>query len=85
MSYLALSDSFVMGLRPLYIFLFLQCGDRLSDAYSRQILTTKVYPRAVRVTHILKSLSLFSVHFSLNTKTGTNVNLLIFFLFLVRD
>ena len=41
-----------MGLRPLEIFLLLQCGDRLysseSDVYRRQILTTKVYPRAVR-------------------------------------
>ena len=32
-----------MGLRPLEIFVLLQCGDR------RQIFTTKVYPRAVRV------------------------------------
>ena len=42
-----------MGLRPLEIFLLLQCEDRLlsseSDVYRRQILTTKVYPRAVRV------------------------------------
>ena len=42
-----------MGLRPLEIFLLLQCGDRLwwaeSDVYRRQILTTKVDPRAVRV------------------------------------
>ena len=36
--------------------LFLQCRDRLwtseSDVYRRQILTTKVYPRAVRVKYI---------------------------------
>ena len=42
-----------MGVRPLEIFLLLQCGDKLqsseSDVYRRQILTTKVYPRAVRV------------------------------------
>ena len=42
-----------MGLRPLQIFQFLQRGDRLytseSDVYRRQILTTKVDPRAVRV------------------------------------
>ena len=42
-----------MGLPPLQIFLILQCGDRLwtseSDVCRRQILTTKVYPRAVRV------------------------------------
>ena len=42
-----------MGLRPLEICLLLQCGDRLesseSDVYRRQILTTEVDPRAVRV------------------------------------
>ena len=42
-----------MGLRPLEIFLPLQCGERLesseSDVYRRQILTTKVDPRTVRV------------------------------------
>ena len=42
-----------MGLRPLEIFLLLQCGDRVlsseSDVYRRQVLSTKVYPRAVRV------------------------------------
>ena len=42
-----------MGLRPLEIFLFLQRGDRAqsseSDVYRRQILTTKVGARAVRV------------------------------------
>ena len=47
-----------MGLRPLVIFLFLQCGDQLqsseSDVYRRQILTTKVDPRAVRVKDPLK-------------------------------
>ena len=44
-----------MGLRPLEIFLLLQHGDRLqtseSDVYRRQILTTKVDPRAVRVNY----------------------------------
>ena len=44
-----------MDLRPLEIFLFLQCGDRLqsseSDVYRRQILTTNVDPRAVRGKH----------------------------------
>ena len=44
-----------MGLRSLQIFLFLQ--DRLqsseSDVYRRQILTTKVDPRALRVKYIL--------------------------------
>ena len=42
-----------MGLRPLKIVLLLQCEDRLqtseSDVYGRQIMTTKVNPRAVRV------------------------------------
>ena len=42
-----------MGLRPLEIFLLVQRGDRLksseSDVYRRQILTTKVDPRAVGV------------------------------------
>ena len=42
-----------MGLRPLEIFLLLQCGYRLqsseSDVYRRQILMTKVDPRTVRV------------------------------------
>ena len=42
-----------MGLWPLEICLLLQCGDRLesseSDVYRRQILTTKVDPRALRV------------------------------------
>ena len=45
-----------MGLRQLVIFLFLQRGDRLqsseSDVYRRQILTTKIDPRAVRVNPI---------------------------------
>ena len=45
-----------MGLRPLEICLLLQCGDRLrsseSDVYRRQILTTKVDPRAVRVKYM---------------------------------
>ena len=42
-----------MGLRQLVMFLPLQCGDRLhtseSVVYGRQILTTKVDLRAVRV------------------------------------
>ena len=42
-----------MGLRPVEIFEFLQCGDRLwsseSDVYIRQILTTEVESRAARV------------------------------------
>ena len=42
-----------MVLRPLEIFLLLQCGNRLysseSDVYRRQILMTKVDPHAVRV------------------------------------
>ena len=46
-----------MGLRPLEIFLLLQRGDRLwsseSDVYRRQILSTKVDPRAVRVEDII--------------------------------
>ena len=59
MSYSALSDSCEYlwyrstRLRPLEICLLLQCGERLktseSDVYRRQILTTKVAPRAVRV------------------------------------
>ena len=56
MSQLALSDSFedpCMGVLPLEIFVLLQRGDRLlsseSDVYRRQILMTKVDPRAVRV------------------------------------
>ena len=43
-----------MSLRPLEIFLLLQCGDRLesseSDVYKRQIMSTKVDPRAVDLT-----------------------------------
>ena len=43
----------VMGLWSLEIFLLSQCAYRLqsseSDVYRRQILTTKVYLRAVRV------------------------------------
>ena len=50
-------NTYVMGLRPLEIFLLLQCGDRLhsseSDVYRRQILMTKVYPRTVRVKNKL--------------------------------
>ena len=42
-----------MGLRPLEIFNFFQCEDRLytseSDVYRRQILTYKDSPRAERV------------------------------------
>ena len=41
-------NTYVMGLRPLEIFQFFQCGDRLytseSDVYGRQILTIKVKP-----------------------------------------
>ena len=48
-----------MGLRPLEIFLLLQRGDRLwsseSDVYRRQILTTKVGPRAARVKGLVYS------------------------------
>ena len=62
---LALSVSFenlvyVMGLRPLEIFLLLQCGDRLysseSDVYRRQILSTKYDPRTIRVNIVSKLL-----------------------------
>ena len=59
-------NTYVMGLRPLEIFLLLQCGDRLqsseSDVYRRQILTTKVDPRTVRVKplSVIKS---FLFHF----------------------
>ena len=56
MSQLALSDylnTYVMGLRPLLLVSLLQRGYQLqsseSDVYRRQILTTKVDPRAVRV------------------------------------
>ena len=42
-----------MGLRLLQIFSYIQCQDRLesseSDIYRRQIMATKVAPRAVRV------------------------------------
>ena len=48
-------NTYVMGLRPLHIFLVLQCGDRLqtseSDVYKRQILTSKVDLRTVRAKH----------------------------------
>ena len=44
-----------MGLWPLEIFSLLQCGDRLysseSEVYRRQILKTKVSPRAVKVKY----------------------------------
>ena len=46
-------NTYVMGLRLLEIFLLLHCRDRLkssaSDVCRRQILTTNVYPRAVKV------------------------------------
>ena len=46
-------NSYARVLRPLEIFLLLQCGDRLytseSDVYRHQILTTEVDPRAVGV------------------------------------
>ena len=46
-------NTYVMSPRTWYIFLVLQCGNRLqtseSDVYRRQILTSKVDPRAVRV------------------------------------
>ena len=46
-------NTYVMGLRPLEIFQFFQCEDRLdtseSDVYRRQILTYKDGPRAERV------------------------------------
>ena len=46
-------NTYVMGLRTLYIFLLLQCGERLqsseSDDFSRQNLTTEVDARTVRV------------------------------------
>ena len=60
-----------MGLRPLEIFLILQCGDRLqsseSDVYRRQILTTKVDPRAVRVQQGLNLLGHHSQLLPLDT------------------
>ena len=40
-------NTYVMGLRPIYIFVLLQMLE--SDVYRRQILTTKVYPRTVMV------------------------------------
>ena len=46
-------NTYVMGLRPVYIIWYFQCGDRLQtsacDVFERQILTSKVDPRAVRV------------------------------------
>ena len=55
-----------MGQLPLEIFLLIQCGDRLqfseSDVYRRQILMTKVDPRAVGVN----MLEMFFVHTILN-------------------
>ena len=49
-----------MGLRPLEIVLFFQCGDRLytseSAVYRRQILTYKDGPRAERVNAQIISL-----------------------------
>ena len=45
-----------MGLQPLDIYLLLQCMDRLqsseSDVYGRQIMTTNVDPRTVRVKQV---------------------------------
>ena len=47
--------TYVMGLRPLVIFHFFQCGDRLytseCDVYRRYILTYKDGPRTERVKH----------------------------------
>ena len=54
-----------MGVQPLDIFLLLQCGDRLytseSDVYRRQILTTKVDLRAVRVEEKLVLLKVLCI------------------------
>ena len=48
-------NTYFMGLQPLEMFLLLKCGHRLqtseSDVYRRQILTSKVDPRAVRAIH----------------------------------
>ena len=56
MSYSAVSDSFeylCYGPTAITNILLPQCGNRLesseSDVYRRQILTTKLYPRAARV------------------------------------
>ena len=61
-------NTYVMGLRPLEIFLLLQRGDRLqsseSDVYRRQILTTKVDPRAVRVKGLCTRRCAFIIAFS---------------------
>ena len=58
MSYLALSDSFeylcYASTVIINIFYFYCVGIWESDVYRRQILTTKVYPRAVRVNVFLK-------------------------------
>ena len=52
--------TYVMGLQPLYIFVLLQSGDRLytleSDVYRRQIRTSKVDARTVKVNIILFNL-----------------------------
>ena len=56
LSYLLLFhlNTYVMGLRPLEIFQFFQCGDRLymsrSDVHRRQNLTFKDGPHAEKVT-----------------------------------
>ena len=50
---LLFKNRYVMGLRPLEIFYFFQCGDRIytseSDVYRHQILTSKYGPRTERV------------------------------------
>ena len=50
-------NTYVMGLRPFEILSLLQCGDRLqlseSDVCRRQIRTTEVGPRTVRVNRDL--------------------------------
>ena len=76
MSWLALSDSFeylCYGSTAIGIFLLLQCGDQLqlseSDVYRRQILTTKVNSRTVRV----KALN-YIIHLSLASANMATLN-----------
>ena len=65
-----------MGVLTLEIFLILQCGDRFytaeSDVYRRQILTSKVNPRAVRAKDLDNYDNYMLIHF--NTLTSYDIS-----------
>ena len=72
---------YVMGLRPLEIFLLSQCGYLLwtseSDVYRRQILTSKVDPRAVRVNPFSANHDYNCFHFTMISYNGLRSKLIV--------